>query len=82
MRELNGAGTAVAERVTDTPPEPGHGRALLVPLVHDGEVTGAEPLGAARDRHRAAVAELPRHARQLSRGYPAIPTTFVPDDRD
>ena len=26
------------------------------------------------------VAELPAHARQLSRGYPAIPTVFEPDD--
>jgi hypothetical protein len=25
------------------------------------------------------VAELPGHARQLSRGYPAIPTIFEPD---
>jgi hypothetical protein len=26
------------------------------------------------------VAELPRYALQLSRGYPAIPTVFRPDD--
>ena len=36
-------------------------------------------LGAARARHQQAVAELPGHARQLSRGYPAIPTIFEPD---
>jgi nicotinate phosphoribosyltransferase len=79
MRELNEAGVAVAERVTDTPPEPGRGRPLLQPLVRDGEIVGGEPLSAARARHQGAVAELPSHARQLSRGYPAIPTTFVPE---
>jgi nicotinate phosphoribosyltransferase len=79
VRELTEAGTAVAERVTDTPPEPGRGRPLLQPLVRDGEIIGAEPLPAARARHQAALAELPGHARQLSRGYPAIPTTFVPE---
>jgi nicotinate phosphoribosyltransferase len=42
-------------------------------------VVGREPLTAARARHRAALAELPGHARQLSRGYPAIPTVFEPD---
>jgi nicotinate phosphoribosyltransferase len=92
-RELAPDGTAVAERVTDTPPdEPRpagtaqhgtaqHGtlRPLLQQLVRDGEIVGREPVAAARERHRAALAELPAHARQLSRGYPAIPTTFVPD---
>jgi nicotinate phosphoribosyltransferase len=79
MRELDAAGKAVAERVTDTPPEPGRGRPLLQLLVRGGEIVGTEPVDAARARHRAAMAELPSHARQLSRGYPAIPTTFVPD---
>jgi nicotinate phosphoribosyltransferase len=46
--------------------------------VRDGEIVGGEPAEAARTRHQAAVAELPAHARQLSRGYPAIPTTFAP----
>ena len=78
-RELDAAGIAVAERVTDTPPEPGRGRPLLQLLVRDGKVVGGEPVDAARARHRAAMAELPSHARQLSRGYPAIPTTFVPE---
>jgi nicotinate phosphoribosyltransferase len=78
-RELDTHGRAVAERVTDTPPEPGRGRPLLQLLVRDGKIVGGEPVGAARARHQAAIAELPGHARQLSRGYPAIPTTFVPD---
>jgi nicotinate phosphoribosyltransferase len=66
--------------VTTEPPgaAPG-GRLLLRPLMRGGEITGAEPLTAARSRHREAVAELPVHATQLSRGDPAIPTVFVPD---
>ena len=54
-------------------------RDLLVPLVRAGEVVGAEPLDAARDRHAASLAELPATARQLSRGEPAIPTAMEPD---
>ena len=53
-------------------------RPLLRRLVRGGEIVGREPLAAARARHQAAVAELPAHARQLSRGYPAIPTVFEP----
>jgi nicotinate phosphoribosyltransferase len=79
LRQLGPDGRAVAEHVTDTPPEPGSGRPLLQLLVRGGEIVGQEPVSAARARHQAAVAELPGHARQLSRGYPAIPTTFVPD---
>jgi nicotinate phosphoribosyltransferase len=83
VRQLDATGTAVAEviRVTDTEPESGpDGRALLRPLVRDGAIVSREPLADARARHRAAVAELPAYARQLSRGYPAIPTVFQPDD--
>ena len=54
---------------------------LLQQLVRGGELVGAEPLAKARERHRAALAELPPHALQLSRGYPAIPTLFEPDVR-
>ncbi len=82
VRQLDATGTAVTEliRVTDAEPESGPGsRALLRPLVRDGAIVGREPLADARARHRAAVAELPAHARQLSRGYPAIPTVFEPD---
>ncbi len=72
-------GVAVAERISDRPPGPADGRALLRQLVHDGEIVGREPLAAARSRHQAALAELPAHALRLSRGYPAIPTVFEPD---
>jgi nicotinate phosphoribosyltransferase len=81
VRQLDPSGTAVTELVTDT--EPGDrpdGRALLRPLVRDGEVVGREPLAAARARHQATLAELPAYARQLTRGYPAIPTVFAPDN--
>ena len=78
-RELDDTGRATAELVTDQPDLDGRGRALLQPLVRAGEIVGREPLAAARARHRQAVAELPRHACQLSRGYPAIPTVFEPD---
>ena len=79
-RQLDRGGTAVAEVVSDGPPEPGAAsRVLLRQLVRDGEIVGREPLAAARARHRAAVAELPAHARRLARGYAAIPTVFTPD---
>jgi nicotinate phosphoribosyltransferase len=83
VRELDHSGHAVAEIITDAPPEAGaQGRVLLRPLVREGEIIGREPLEAARARHRDAVAELPSHAHQLSRGYAAIPTVFTPDSED
>ena len=80
LRRRGKAGTAVAEVVSTEPPEPSPAdRELLVPLVRQGEIVGREPLQAVRDRHQAVLAELPPHARQLSRGYPAIPTVFIPN---
>ncbi|MER7127466.1 nicotinate phosphoribosyltransferase [Streptosporangium saharense] len=55
---------------------PGGVRPLQAELVRGGEIVGAEPLETARERHRLAVAELPATARQLARGYEAIPTVF------
>jgi nicotinate phosphoribosyltransferase len=79
-RQLDPGGTAVAELISYTPPEPGPGhRALLTQLVSGGQIVGAEPAEAARERHRAALAELPAHARRLSSGYPALPTVFGRD---
>ncbi len=70
----------MAELVTTVPADPGPGdRALLRQLVRGGEIIGREPLEAARARHREVMAELPSYALQLSRGYPAIPTVFVPN---
>ncbi|WP_268915917.1 nicotinate phosphoribosyltransferase [Actinomadura logoneensis] len=78
MRRLDGHGVACAEIVVTGEPRPGGGdRPLQVPLVAKGEIVGREPLAAARDRHAAALAELPATALQLSRGEPALPTEFV-----
>jgi len=80
VRSRDAAGTAVAELVTTVPADPGpEDRVLLRPLMRGGEIVGREPLDAARSRHREVTAELPGYARQLSRGYPAIPTVFAPD---
>ncbi len=83
-RQHDHDGIAQAEVIrTDPAGPPGSGRPvreLLRSLVKGGEIVGHEPLAAARERHRKALTELPGHARQLSRGYPAIPTVFVPDD--
>ncbi|WP_344976078.1 nicotinate phosphoribosyltransferase [Streptosporangium fragile] len=76
FRSLDATGTAVAELVTVSGEPPADARPLQVPLVGDGEIVGRESLQAARDRHRAAVAELPVTAHQLSRGDAALPTVF------
>lgn len=77
VRRHDDRGVAEKESVTGFEPDPGpRDRPLLVPLVRDGEVVGREPLTTIRDRHLAAVQELPSMARQLSRGDPAIPTVF------
>jgi len=80
VRRLDESGHAAAEIITDYEPgDQANGRPLLVPLVRGGEAVGREPVTAARSRHQQAVIELPAYARQLSRGYPAIPTVFEPD---
>jgi nicotinate phosphoribosyltransferase len=79
VRRQDADGTALAERITLSPPEgAAGGRELLVPLVARGAVVGREDISVARERHRTALAELPPHALQLSRGYPAVPTEFEP----
>ena len=50
-----------------------------MPLVNAGEIVRREDVTVPRERHRAALAELPPYALQLSRGYPAIPTVFEDD---
>ena len=83
VRHRDERGTALSERVSLIPPETGPlDRELLVPLVVAGEVVGREEASAARARHRAALAELPPYALQLSRGYPAIPTVFEPNGEE
>jgi nicotinate phosphoribosyltransferase len=79
LRRRSADGVAEAEviGVGETPVDDGDDRSLLVPLVRDGEVVGREPLADARARHRAARAELPPAAQQMSRGEPVIPTLHV-----
>ncbi|MER5318636.1 nicotinate phosphoribosyltransferase [Streptosporangium roseum] len=76
FRQLDPAGTAVAELVTVSGERPEAARPLQAELVRGGETVGREGLDAARLRHREAVAELPPEAHQLSRGYAAVPTVF------
>jgi nicotinate phosphoribosyltransferase len=80
VRHRDDQGTALAELITVARPDVGpHDRALLQPLVQAGEIVGAQSTEAAREHHRQVIAELPGHALQLSRGYPAIPTVFDPN---
>nr|WP_297422143.1 nicotinate phosphoribosyltransferase [uncultured Actinotalea sp.] len=88
-RRLDGDGRAVEEVVvtgpdqavaTWSPPE-AELRPLLVPLVAGGAVdtrwTGASGVQIAAERHRRSRAELPRGARRLSHGDPAVPTVHL-----
>lgn len=79
LRRRSAQGVAEAEVVGigTAPADDGDDRPLLVPLVRDGEVVGREPLDAARERHRAARAELPVAARSMAKGDPVIPTVFL-----
>jgi nicotinate phosphoribosyltransferase len=80
LRRLNEKGCAEAEVIGlgEHPADDGDDRALLVPLVRDGEVVGRDActIEAARARHEASRAELPAAAHRLQRGEPAIPTLF------
>ena len=79
LRRRDSRGIAEAEVIgIGTPPvDDGDDRALLVPLVRDGEVVGREPLDAARQRHAASREELPIAAQMMSRGEPVIDTHHV-----
>jgi nicotinate phosphoribosyltransferase len=80
VRQRDDRAVALAELIMLDRPDPGRtDRALLHPLVRGGEVVGDQTTQAAREHHREALAELPAHALQLSRGYPAIPTVFEPN---
>jgi nicotinate phosphoribosyltransferase len=71
-RLADGIATAEVLRLDDRD-EPG-ARRLQVPLVTGGKAVAADDLDAARERHRRAMAELPRPAFRLSDGPPCIPT--------
>jgi nicotinate phosphoribosyltransferase len=80
LRRRSAAGCAEAEVIGlgQVPVDDGDDRPLLVPLVQGGTTVGAElcTIAAARDRHRASLAELPAAAHRLQKGEPAIPTLF------
>ncbi|MCL2735240.1 MAG: nicotinate phosphoribosyltransferase [Propionibacteriaceae bacterium] len=79
VRRRDASGIAEAELigVSGLPAMAPGDRPLLRELIRDGEIVGEEPLAAARARHEAARAELPRDGYKMSRGEPAIPTCFV-----
>jgi nicotinate phosphoribosyltransferase len=79
LRRRSAAGVAEAEVVGigQPPVDDGDDRALLVPLVRDGQVVGRESLEAGRERHRTSREELPVQARSMSRGEPVLPTLFL-----
>ncbi|MGP3914663.1 nicotinate phosphoribosyltransferase [Nonomuraea sp. 10N515B] len=76
-RVLDSSGHAETELITTGGVVPEGGIPLLHELVREGEVVGAEPLSAARERHAQAVATLPLEALHLGRGYAAVPTEFA-----
>lgn len=83
-RRLDPDGHAVAEVVTIAE-HARHGpadRPLLHPLVHAGERVHHDTIEQARERHRAAMDELPPTATQLSRGEPALETVIVNEERN
>jgi nicotinate phosphoribosyltransferase len=82
LRKLNERGIATQELVgIGHPPEDdGNDRQLLQQFIKNGELlpgwTGHEGVTRARERHDAAMAELPSVVRRLQRGEPAIPTVY------
>jgi nicotinate phosphoribosyltransferase len=81
LRRRNERGVAQAEiiGIGEQPHDDGDDRALMVDLVRGGEVVDHQDIDEARARHEASRAELPRAARQLSRGEPVIPTIYEED---
>ncbi|KQY58638.1 nicotinate phosphoribosyltransferase [Aeromicrobium sp. Root495] len=79
LRRLGTDGVAQAELVGigHSPEDDGDDRTLLVPLVEAGERVHHDTLDAARARHQAAMGELPAAAHKLSRGEPALATSYV-----
>jgi nicotinate phosphoribosyltransferase len=84
LRRHKDTGTALEEvvyRMAADAPKPEHDdydRELHVPLIRGGEpVAGLPTLEQGRERLRAALVSVPWEGLKLSRGEPAIPTTFL-----
>ncbi|MDQ6650483.1 MAG: nicotinate phosphoribosyltransferase [Actinomycetota bacterium] len=81
-RRRDRAGQALTEILTvgdhpDSSPEPGaDDRPLQVPLMRSGSVQGPASIAEARHRFVQSLAELPPSALALSRGEPAIRTSY------
>lgn len=78
LRRRNAQGVAEAEiiGIGEQPVDDGDDRALLVPLVRNGEVVAPTDAASARAVYERSRAELPAKARQMSRGEPVIPTRY------
>ncbi len=79
MRQIGEDGRATAEIIgVDIEPRPdSNDRMVMVDLVRNGEIVGAEPLQSARDRHERARAELPLAGLKISKAEQAIPTVYL-----
>ncbi|WP_158846507.1 nicotinate phosphoribosyltransferase [Saccharothrix deserti] len=81
LRRHKETGTALEEVVFRHSSEPSsgtHDRLLAVPLIRAGQpVDGLDTLMESRERLRAALVTVPWEGLKLSRGEPAIPTTFL-----
>lgn len=79
VRRHDASGTATLEAVcagSQRGDEQPGDRALLVPLVRDGEIIERESLQSARSRHQEARAALPAVGLRLQPGEPALDTVF------
>ena len=78
LRRRNAQGVAEAEiiGIGEQPVDDGDDRALLAPLVRNGEVVAPTGAASARAVYERSRAELPAKARQMSRGEPVIPTRY------
>ncbi len=82
LRRLDARGKAEAEviGIGSAPQSDGNDRPLLVELVRDGEIVGAESLKVAQERHARSRTELPLSALKMSKGEAAIPTLMLDAD--
>ncbi|SDG23415.1 nicotinate phosphoribosyltransferase [Lentzea fradiae] len=81
LRRHKDTGTALEEVVFQASAEPGlgeHDRLVQIPLVRSGRTTEDVPtLEQSRELLRAALVSVPWEGLKLSRGEPAIPTTYL-----
>ena len=77
-RRTNGRAVAEVIGIGTPPADDGDDRSLLVELVRDGERVHAPSNDEIVEHHRAAMAELPPAATQLSPGGPVLETVLEP----